>query len=240
MLIGAIALGLVLGLLAGGNIWNLGLVRLRWIGVLLLAVVVRFGTEALIERGFEPAEQFRLLLFGGAYAPLLVGLWANRAHPGMSLAFVGILCNLIAITLNNGRMPIWEPSLLAAGLSLDDARTVFHTLLPAALDADFLRRGGPFADVIPIPIPFLRNVASVGDLFLASGLAFFLFATALRTPAEAARAPSGLTYTTLGMLALSSVCTISLIEMSRPPGVSRVMMTRSNPSLSASANASSM
>jgi MFS family permease len=103
----------------------------------------------------------------------------------MSLAFVGILCNLIAITLNNGRMPIWEPSLIAAGLTPDDARTVFHTVLPADLNADFLRRGGPLADVIPIPIPFLKNVASVGDLFLASGLAFFLFATVVRSPAEA-------------------------------------------------------
>lgn len=184
MLVGAILLGLVLGLVVGGNIWNLAVVRLRWIAVLLLAVVVRFGAEAAIGSGIELAEQLRLPLFGGAYALLLIGLWANRAHPGMSLAFVGILCNLIAITLNSGRMPIWEPSLLAAGLTPEDARTVFHTLLPAALDSSFLRQAGPLADVIPIPVPFVRNVASVGDLFLASGLAFFLFATVVRSPRE--------------------------------------------------------
>jgi MFS family permease len=185
VLIGGIFLGLVLGLVAGGNIWNLASVRLRWIGVLLLAVVVRFGTEAAIGNGIPLAEQLRLPLFGLAYAMLLAGLWANRAHPGLSLAFVGILANLIAITLNGGRMPIWEPSLLAAGLTPEDARTVFHTLLPAALDANFLRHAGPFADVIPIPLPFVRNVASVGDLFLAAGLAFFLFATVVRSPREA-------------------------------------------------------
>jgi DHA3 family macrolide efflux protein-like MFS transporter len=184
MLIGAIVLGLVLGLLAGGNIWNLAAVRLRWIGVLLLAVVVRFGTEAAIANGVALAEQLRLPLFGGAYALLLAGLWANRTHPGMSLAFVGILANLVAITLNGGRMPIWEPSLLAAGLTPEDARTVFHTLLPADLNADFFLRAGPLADVIPIPLPFVRNVASVGDLFLAAGLAFFLFATVVRSPSE--------------------------------------------------------
>ena len=185
MLIGAIALGLVLGLLAGGNIWNLASVRLRWIGVLLLAVVLRFATEAAIGNGIALAEQLRLPLFGGAYALLLAGLWANRAHPGMSLAFVGILANLVAITVNGGRMPIWEPSLAAAGLTPEDARTVFHTLLPADLNADFFLRAGPLADVIPIPVPFIRNVASVGDLFLAAGLAFFLFATVLRSPSEA-------------------------------------------------------
>jgi MFS family permease len=184
MLIGAIFLGLLLGLVAGGNIWNLASVRLRWIGVLLLAVVVRFGTEAAIGNGIQLAEQLRLPLFGLAYSMLLAGLWANRAHPGMSLAFVGILANLIAITLNGGRMPIWEPGLLAAGLTPEDARTVFHTLLPADLNAEFLLRAGPLADVIPIPLPFVRNVASVGDLFLAAGLAFFLFATVVRSPRE--------------------------------------------------------
>jgi MFS family permease len=184
VLIGAIALGLVLGLLAGGNIWNLASIRLRWTGVLLLAVIVRFATEAAIGNGIGLAEQLRLPLFGGAYALLLVGLWANRAHPGMSLAFVGILANLVAITLNGGRMPIWEPSLLAAGLTPEDARTAFHTLLPAELNADFFLHAGPVSDVIPIPLPFVRNVASLGDLFLAAGLAFFLFATVVRSPAE--------------------------------------------------------
>jgi MFS family permease len=184
VLIGAIALGLVLGLLAGGNIWNLGSIRLRWIGVLLLAVVVRFATEAAIGNGIGLAEQLRLPLFAGAYALLLAGLWANRAHPGMSLAFVGILSNLVAITLNGGRMPIWEPSLLAAGLTPEDARTAFHTLLPTDLNASFFLHAGPLSDVIPIPLPFVRNVASLGDLFLAAGLAFFLFATVVRSPSE--------------------------------------------------------
>jgi MFS family permease len=184
VLIGAIALGLVLGLLAGGNIWNLASVRLRWIGVLLLAVIIRFGTEAAIGNGIALADQLRLPLFGGAYALLLAGLWANRTHPGMSLAFVGILSNLVAITLNGGRMPIWEPSLLAAGLTPEDARTAFHTLLPTDLNANFFLHAGPLADVIPIPVPFIRNVASLGDLFLAAGLAFFLFSTVVRSPAE--------------------------------------------------------
>ncbi|HEY7591456.1 MAG TPA: MFS transporter [Candidatus Limnocylindrales bacterium] len=184
MLIGAIALGLALGLFAGGNIWNLAVVRLRWIGVLLVAVVVRFVTEAAIAGGVGVAEQLRLPLFAGAYALLLAGLWANRSQPGMSLAFVGILFNVTAIVLNGGRMPIWEPSLRAAGLTPDDARTVFHTVLPATLDAEFLRRAGPLADLIPIPLPFFRNVASIGDVFLGAGLAFFLFATVVRTPRE--------------------------------------------------------
>ena len=56
------------------------------------------------------------------------------------------------------------------------------------MNAEFFLRLGPLADVIPLPIPPLQNVASIGDLFLSAGLAFFLFATLLRSPAEAQRA----------------------------------------------------
>ena len=49
---------------------------------------------------------------------------------------------------------------------------------------DFLLRLGPLGDVIPIPLPPIQNVASLGDLFLTAGLGFFLFATLVRTPAE--------------------------------------------------------
>jgi DHA3 family macrolide efflux protein-like MFS transporter len=184
MLIGAIALGLILGLIAGGNIWNLGSVRLRRVPLLLGAVVVRFGTEYAISAGIGAADQLRLPLFALAYGMLLIGLWANRTHPGMSLAFVGILANDLVIVLNNGHMPIWEPSLMAAGLDRDDIRTTFHTILGPELDANFLLHLGPLADIIPIPIPFVRNVASLGDLLLSAGLAFFLFATVVRSPQE--------------------------------------------------------
>jgi MFS family permease len=184
MLIGGIVLGLVLGVLAGGSIWNLATVRLRRLAFIAAAVLVRFATEAAIAGGIPAAETLRLPLYALAYGLLLVGLWPNRTYPGISLAFVGILANGIAIAANGGHMPIWEPSLLAAGIGLDEVRSSFHVVLPAALDASFLLHAGPFADVIPIPLPLVRNVASVGDVFLSSGLAFFLFATVLHAPDE--------------------------------------------------------
>lgn len=181
MLIGGIVLGLLLGLAAGGTIWNLAAIRLRRVALLLAALAVRVLTEAAIANHVAVAETYRLPLYGAAYALLLAGLWSNRTHPGMSLAFVGILGNAIAIVANGGHMPIWGPSLEAAGLTVADV-TSFHVILPPALNADFLLHAGPLADLIPIPFPFVRNVASGGDLFLAFGLAFFLFATVVRTP----------------------------------------------------------
>jgi predicted MFS family arabinose efflux permease len=181
VLIGGILLGLVAGLLLGGRLGNLADVRLRLLPLLFLAVIVRFGTETALAAGIDLVEALRVPLFVTAYGLLLSGLWANRALPGLSLAFVGILSNAIAIIANGGFMPIWEPSLHAAGFDANDVRTVFHVILDEQIDATFLLRAGPLGDVIPIPFPVVQNVASIGDLFLSAGLGFFLFATVLRT-----------------------------------------------------------
>jgi predicted MFS family arabinose efflux permease len=179
VLIAGILLGLVLGLLAGGSIGNLATVRLRWVGVLLLAVILRFGTEYLLIRGNELVDALRLPLFVAAFAMLLAALWVNRGQPGLGIAFVGVLLNTIAIVANAGHMPIWEPSLISAGFTTADL-TPFHVLLSSGLNLDFLLHAGPLADILPIPIPIIRNVASIGDVFLTAGLAVFLFATVVR------------------------------------------------------------
>ena len=181
MLIGGIALGLVLGVLAGGNLSNLAYIRLHRMGLLFAAVFIRFGTETLLNAGFPPAELLRLPLLGGSFALLLLALWPNRNYPGISLAFVGILSNAAVIVVNGGYMPIWEPALRLAGLEGADIGAL-HYVLPPALDANFLLHLGPFADVIPIPFPIIQNVASIGDAFLTFGLAFFLFAAVVRVP----------------------------------------------------------
>jgi DHA3 family macrolide efflux protein-like MFS transporter len=187
VLISGIVLGLVLGLIAGGSINNLAAVRLRWIGILFLAVIVRFGTEAAIGAHIEAAQTLRLPLFSLSFGLLLAGLWVNRSNPGLSLAFVGILLNTIAVVANGGYMPIWRPALVQAGFAPDAVLSPFHIIPQSdALNAAFLLRAGPLGDILPIPLPFIRNVASIGDLFLSAGLGFFLFATVLRTPTEAA------------------------------------------------------
>jgi MFS family permease len=195
MLIGGIIAGLVTGLLAGGHLANLASVRLRWIGLLFLAVLIRFATEWALGSGLAIAETLRLPLFALSFGLLLAGLWANRSQPGLSLAFIGILLNALAVIVNGGHMPIWRPSLVAAGFDPTTILSPFHTILKTdALNADFLLHAGPIGDILPIPLPFVRNVASIGDLFLTAGLGFFLFATVLRSPEQArdedARAPA--------------------------------------------------
>ena len=193
MLLGAIVLGLALGLLNGGRLDTIASVRLRWPALIFLAVLLRYGAEALIVRGFDPAVALRAPLLVGASLILLAGLWANRRLPGMAIAFVGVASNALVLAANDGRMPLWAPSLSAAGFTPQDVAPGIHTILPATLDGNFLAHLGPFADVVPIPLPIVANVASLGDLVIAFGLAFFLFAIVQREPVPepAAEADSG-------------------------------------------------
>ncbi|MHB8459455.1 MAG: MFS transporter [Candidatus Limnocylindrales bacterium] len=183
MLLGSVALGLLAGFLLGGNLGDLvaNTRRLRWLAVLVLGAIVRFGTEAGLHASIGAFATFRLPLFTLAFGLLLLGCWANRREPGFVIAFVGIGMNLIPIILNNGYMPVWAPSLAAAGFTPADVQSGFHAILSTPLDASFLLHGGPLGDVIPIPLPIIQNVASVGDLFLAGGLAFFAFASVMRS-----------------------------------------------------------
>lgn len=183
MLIGGILLGLLLGLRAGGRMSNLATVQLRWVAVLFAAVIVRFGTEFMLNAGVGVVDGLRVPLFALAFGLLLAGLWVNRSYPGLSLAFIGILLNAVVIMVNGGYMPIWQSALDAAGFSDADIHSAIHVVLPGT-PADFLLRLLIIGDIIPIPIPFIRNVASLGDVFLALGLGFFLFAGVVRVPTE--------------------------------------------------------
>jgi len=184
MLIGGVALGLVLGLLGGGRIEHLLSIRLRLVQLIFLGFTVRVATQIAIESGSAPADALRLPLLTASFLLILLGLWANREQPGLSLAFVGVLLNTLVITVNGGWMPVWEPAFLVAGFAPGESLGPLHQIVPGVVSGDFLLQAAPLGDILPIPLPFVRNVASIGDVFLGVGLAFFLFATTIRTPEE--------------------------------------------------------
>ncbi len=173
--------GLALGLLAGGNLDNLTNVRLRWLPVLLWALVARFGLDALLSAGAVP-DALRLWLVVATYVLLTAMLVANRSLPGLAAAALGTVANGMAIVANGGWMPVWRPSLAAAGLDPNAIHSNFHTMLEGPVDGSFFAHGGPLVDLIPIPIPMIQSVVSIGDVLLAVGLAFFVFAAVVRAP----------------------------------------------------------
>ena len=174
-------LGFVLGLAAGGRLDNLLDVRMRLWPMLLIAATARFALDWALAAGGVPGD-VRMWLVLMAYVLLTAVLLVNRTLPGMTAAALGTAANGIAIVVNGGWMPVWQPSLAAAGFDSTAVHSNFHTLLTGPVDAGFFARGGPLADLIPIPLPVLQSVVSVGDILLGAGLAFFVFAALVRSP----------------------------------------------------------
>ncbi len=170
MFLSVVALALITGALAGGGLPRLADLRLRSVWILGLALALRFAAglvregDLLLDVPLGPA-------FISAYLLILVWLWRNWKVPGLQIAAVGIALNTLAVVLNAGQMPIWSVAFTAAGFTpsalLHDP---FHFILTAGSAADFVARGGIFGDVLPIPIPAIRDVVSVGDALLAVGI----------------------------------------------------------------------
>ena len=180
MLLIAGILGMVVGLLAGGRLSNLLSVKLRYGALILLALVLRFGTQSLIEQGVDIVDQLRVPLFAAAFGMLVGALWLNRSQSGLLLAMVGVAANGLAILLNGGYMPVFIPAVEVAGLTAADLSPTFHVALPGELGVEFLLAGGPLGDILPIVLLSLSNVISLGDVLLAAGVAWFLFSAVAR------------------------------------------------------------
>jgi len=190
MFLSAIVLALIAGALAGGSLPRLAELRLRWIWILGLAIALRFG--AGLVRQLEPGIDLPLgAAFLGAYGLILVWLWGNWRVPGLQIAAVGIGLNTLAVVLNGGQMPIWSAAFSAAGFTPDAlANDPFHFIMNAGSVGEFVSRGGIFGDVVPIPIPVIRDVVSVGDTLLAMGIFWAIVYSMTRANAPTRRAYS--------------------------------------------------
>lgn len=169
MFLSAILLALLVGALLGGGIPRLAQLKLRWLPLLGLALAFRI--LALVG-----GQQFDSVFAAEAgllvtYGLLFVWLWANRQQPGLQIAAIGIATNATAILLNGGKMPIWSGALEASGFTPAAVTgDGFHFILEARTAAEFVSKGGLLGDVIPIPLPIIRDVVSIGDVLLAVGI----------------------------------------------------------------------
>jgi DHA3 family macrolide efflux protein-like MFS transporter len=179
LLIGAVV-GLVIGLLVGGHLDALLYVRLRFLALLVGALVLRFGTQILIAQGVDAVDALRLPLYASSFLLVAGVLWLNRSQPGLLLVMVGVVSNGLAVVVNGGWMPVYLPALPVAGLSIADLSPTYHVALPADLGLSFLLHGGPIGDIIPFAVPVLANVVSIGDVAISIGLGWFVLATLLR------------------------------------------------------------
>lgn len=184
MLLSAILVGLVLGAVAGGQLPRLADLRLSWIWLLGAALAVRLLAGLSISTDVGAPDFFEAWGLPVTYGLIVVWLYRNWSVPGLQVAAIGVTLNTIAVLLHGGKMPVFEGALIAAGLTAADlVGDPFHVILTATSTAEFVRQGGMFGDVVPIPIPVLRDVISVGDVLLWLGIVWAIAAAMTRREA---------------------------------------------------------
>lgn len=183
-------LALTIAVLRGGRLSNLGDIHLRMWWLLPMAFLLQIAT-AWLPRSARWSDSVGLAMILTSFVLLLALVILNRDRTGMWLAGVGVLMNFSVIALNGG-MPVlegaWEVAAGFSGEAMSVAASYKHVTLNASTRLSFL------ADVIPIRLANQGNVVSLGDVFLAVGLARFL-ESELRRPVRwfkrGARAQAG-------------------------------------------------
>jgi hypothetical protein len=170
ILLGAAVLaGMVAGRLCGGGWQGLGSLRVRWpwLPVAALGLQVAIGAGPLRGPGAG-----RAVLLGSSYSLVGTWIWLNALACTGPLRWAlvavaeGWLLNVLVMVANGG-MPVSNAALARighAGATVSNGHLWKHVVVSPATRIPLL------GDVVPIPIPLLRSVVSVGDLVMLAGI----------------------------------------------------------------------
>jgi hypothetical protein len=177
----AIAVGILVGLVAGGHLEGLAAFRLRWAWVAVAGLLVQ--VVLFSESGNELAGDAGPPVYVGSTLAVFLAVGRNLRIPGMPLVALGSLSNLVAISSNGGFMPASPEALRAAGLDGPGSHTNSIVLENPAFE--------PLTDIFAIPAGLpLANVFSVGDVLLGVGVVWVIVgAMRRREPAVGAATP---------------------------------------------------
>jgi Family of unknown function (DUF5317) len=169
LFLAVVAFALALGYALGGRIHELEKLRLRWWPLAIIGLALQFLPLPSGRWGADLAV--RIVVLGCSYALLILFCILNVRLPGMPLLLVGLALNAAVIT-SNGGMPVSRTALMRSGQAdvlqeLRDGGAAKHHLMTGDDILTFL------ADVIPIGGP-IRQVASIGDVFVYLGLVILL------------------------------------------------------------------
>jgi hypothetical protein len=179
VLLDAAVVTVVIGLLVGGRLTRLPELNLRAVWVFVAAAALQIGLLALAARGVALPRGAAPGMYVASFAMVLTGLWLNRRLPGVSLAFLGVLMNFVAIVANGGSMPVDRKLAVRAGDEklvemLDSPDYAGHT------PATGRTRLWPLGDVLPLPMliprPRFFSPGSIGDVFITVGACWLILA----------------------------------------------------------------
>lgn len=163
-----ILISILIGYAMGGRLANIENVRLKWTGLIVLAIVIQiiiFLPFFDDETKLKPVQTF---LHFFSYVLLLVSIIANRHLKGMYLIGLGMLLNCAVIFLNGGYMPVplehWKTAgfgdveLFSSGIPIGNA-----ILMTDETRLWFL------GDILCIPMYPAPRLLSIGDVVLGIG-----------------------------------------------------------------------
>jgi hypothetical protein len=167
----AIPIGIALGLLAGGRIEGLVQLRFRWAALAVAGLLVQVVLFTPLGDGI--AGDLGPAVYLASTAAVFVAVLRNLRMPGMAIAAVGALSNLVAIAANGGSMPADPGALALAGFEGPGEHTNSVVLAEPALR--------PLTDIFALPswVP-LANVFSIGDVLIGVGVAIAIVAAMRR------------------------------------------------------------
>ncbi|MEO7913638.1 MAG: DUF5317 domain-containing protein [Roseiflexaceae bacterium] len=179
-----IVLVIIVALLRGGSLRNFAAVQLRWLPL----VIAGFILQLLI---FTPFARSPLVAFATVpiylLSMILLVIWvaANWRIPGMALIALGLLLNVIAISMNGGHMPVSPESARYAG-TIDNYASEGALVANNSIATQDNVRFWLLTDIIAIPkqVPF-ANVISIGDVLLTIGVGSLCYRTIRHAPALA-------------------------------------------------------
>jgi uncharacterized protein DUF5317 len=168
-----VSAALAAGFIAGGSLRDFPAVKVRWWGLAFAGVAMQLLTVG---------GALETVLLIGSLLLLIVFVVANVRAPGFTLILIGLALNATVITLNQG-MPISRDALVASGQA--DTLTELETNDDG--QKHFLDDGHavllPLGDVIGVGPP-VRQVISIGDVFVQLGVGWFIV-IAMRRPETA-------------------------------------------------------
>jgi hypothetical protein len=177
MLLVFVLLTLVVALATGGKIRHLARVQIKYSYVILVALAIQVLVFSSWWQRLVPQILWSQLLYGLSLALLIVVVTLNFTVLGFPLIALGLLLNSLVILLNGGRMPASLSALQIAGIAdatqaYAAARATNSALITASTRLWYL--GDIFAFPKTWPLP---NVFSIGDVYIALGAVWFVWAS---------------------------------------------------------------
>ena len=178
ILLALLALAVVASLLSGGHLEQIAGVQIKHAYLILLSL----GIQVLIFSSWWHSRVERALwadiLYMVSIVLLLVATQLNRRLPGIVPLNIGLILNAAVILSNGGHMPASLQALRMAGIlapqaAFETMRVTNSSLISETTSLWFL------GDIFAVPRGWpLANVFSVGDVLIALGAAWFVWANA--------------------------------------------------------------